>query len=232
MTKNYYLVRHGASTADSGEMELHGVNAPATVEDIPLSDMGRDEALRAAGFFRRLGIIDAVFSSPLIRTFDTAKIIAQPLGLEVQTLPEVKEVDLSGVLNFFKRGSGKMPVKFSPRDLPFELYRSIMLASGSFFFTVWRVGNLPENEQPEQVRKRLEAAFRILDATPFRNILIVTHGFFLTYIASWFVQNDPAALLSLRGRVWVPNCSVTKIVSTDGKLRLAYFAQDNYDRIS
>lgn len=231
--KTYYLVRHGASTADSAEMDLNGVHAPATVEDIPLADIGREEAARAGEFFARLGKIDAVFSSPLARTYDTAKIIADRLGIEeVQTIPEVREVDLSGVLNFFKKRSGNSPVKFSPRDLPLDVYRATMLASGTIFFLIWLAANLPNNEKPDEVEARLEEAFGKLDAVSHDNVVVVTHGFFLTFIAYHFLKKDISRLFSLRGRLWVPNCSVTKIVNRNGDFRLRYFARDDYDKMS
>lgn len=232
--KTYYFVRHGASTADSGEMELDGVNAPATVEDIPLSDLGREEAEKCAAFFKRLGNIEAVYSSPLIRTYDTAEIIAKEIDLEVQVLPEVKEVDLSGVLNFFKKRHGRSSVKVSPKDLPLNLFRGVMMGTGLLLFGVWRLmGRIPNNETLEEVKTRVERAFRILAAAPEERIIVASHGYLLTYIGSYLVEKNFANLPNLRGRAWVPNCSVTKIIARDnGELELVYFARDDYDKIS
>lgn len=223
--KTYYFVRHGASTADSGEMELHGVNAPATVEDIPLSDLGKAEAEKAGQFFKKIGGVQAIYSSPLARTHDTAKIIASHLGLEVRVMPEVKEIDLSGILEFFKGGASKSPVKINPKDLPFPLFRSVMQTTASFFFFIWLFGNLPGNETPEEVSARLDEALLQLEAAPEERILVASHGYFISYIGQRLVKQNPGDLLLMRNGIFVPNCSATKISAVNGGLRMSYFAR-------
>ena len=231
--KTYYFVRHGASTADSGEMPLQGVNAPATIEDIPLSDAGRLEAERAADFFERLGNIEAVFSSPMERTHDTAVLIARRLGLEVQLLPEVQEVNVDGVLHFFKKRSGRSPFQLQPGDIPKDLYRAMLMGTGSIFFMIWRgLGRIPDTESPAQVRTRLERALHLLAAAPQERIVVASHGYFITFLATYILQNNPRDFARLRGRIWVPNCSVTKVAAAPGQPpRMIYFARDDYDNI-
>jgi probable phosphoglycerate mutase len=84
VTTRVLLVRHGA-TVSSGEDSFNGET------DIPLSDLGRDEA-RALG--RRLAEerIDAFYASPLSRTLETARLIASPHVKEVVPLPDLREV--------------------------------------------------------------------------------------------------------------------------------------------
>ena len=84
MTTRILLVRHGA-TVSSGEDSFNGET------DIPLSELGRDEA-RALG--RRLAEerIDAFYSSPLSRAMETARLVAAPHGKEVVPLPDLREV--------------------------------------------------------------------------------------------------------------------------------------------
>lgn len=58
-------------------------------EDPPLTDLGRDQARRAA---RSLGAIDGLFASPLVRAATTAAILAEELGVgPVVTLPGLME---------------------------------------------------------------------------------------------------------------------------------------------
>jgi probable phosphoglycerate mutase len=84
VTTRILLVRHGA-TVSSGEDSFNGET------DIPLSELGRDEA-RALG--RRLAEerIAAFYSSPLSRALETARLVAAPHGKEVVPLPDLREV--------------------------------------------------------------------------------------------------------------------------------------------
>ena len=78
------MVRHG-STVLSAEDRFAGVT------DVELSDEGREQARRLA---ERLGRdkINAVYASPLGRTVETARILAAPHNLKVQTCDGLREI--------------------------------------------------------------------------------------------------------------------------------------------
>ncbi|MDT4911519.1 MAG: ribonuclease / adenosylcobalamin/alpha-ribazole phosphatase [Pseudonocardiales bacterium] len=78
------LVRHG-STAHSAEQRFSGRN------DLPLNDVGEQQAAALAA--RSYGTVAAMVSSPLLRTVQTAEIIAAPLGLAVETVDDLVETD-------------------------------------------------------------------------------------------------------------------------------------------
>ena len=78
------LIRH-ATTASTGK-RLGGWT------DTPLDDRGREQARRTAGHLAGLPFA-AVYSSPLKRTRQTARIVAEPHGLPVRTRKGVGEVD-------------------------------------------------------------------------------------------------------------------------------------------
>jgi probable phosphoglycerate mutase len=79
-----FLVRHGA-TVLSAEDRFAGAT------NVPLSDEGRGQVSRLA--IRLQGeSIAAVYASPMDRTVETAKILAQPHGLEVQTRDGLREI--------------------------------------------------------------------------------------------------------------------------------------------
>ena len=64
-----YLIRHGR-TALNAARRLQGRL------DEPLSDVGREQALRASEWFRAHGVrFDRAFSSPLCRAYETARIL-------------------------------------------------------------------------------------------------------------------------------------------------------------
>ena len=79
-----FMVRHGA-TVLSAEDRFAGVT------DVELSEEGREQARRLA---ERLSHekISAVYASPLGRTVETARILAAPHDLEVQTCDGFREI--------------------------------------------------------------------------------------------------------------------------------------------
>ncbi len=79
-----FLVRHGATI-------LTAEDRFAGATDVPLSDEGREQARRLAG---RLGRekLSAVYASTLGRTQETARIIAEPHGLDIVVRDGLKEI--------------------------------------------------------------------------------------------------------------------------------------------
>lgn len=69
-----YIMRHG----DAASLEEAGV---ASDEDRPLTDLGRDEVALMARVLERLDVQpDLVLSSPLVRAWQTAEVMAGHLG--------------------------------------------------------------------------------------------------------------------------------------------------------
>ena len=83
-TTRVFLVRHGATT-------LTAEDRFAGETDVPLADEGREQARRLATRLRQEKI-RSVFASPLGRTVETARILAEPLGCEVQTRDGLREI--------------------------------------------------------------------------------------------------------------------------------------------
>ena len=79
------LVRHG-------QTEWNQLGRIQGRTDIPLNDTGIMQA-RAAGEWLSQRSIDAVYSSPMQRAFDTATEIARPHGLPVISLDDIIEID-------------------------------------------------------------------------------------------------------------------------------------------
>jgi len=79
-----YLVRHGATT-------LTAEDAFAGETDVPLSDVGRDQLRKLA---RRLAHepIAAFYASPLGRTMETARILAEPHGKPIRAVSGLREI--------------------------------------------------------------------------------------------------------------------------------------------
>ena len=85
MTTRIYLVRHG-STVLTAEDRFAGSS------DVPLSDAGREQVRRLAARLAKEPIA-AFYASPMGRTMETARILAQPHGKEVSPRDGFREID-------------------------------------------------------------------------------------------------------------------------------------------
>jgi len=85
MSTRILLVRHGATV-------LTAENRFAGATDVPLGDEGRHQVRQLAS---RLAAepLAAVYSSPLARTLETARVIADPHRLPVRQMPGLREMD-------------------------------------------------------------------------------------------------------------------------------------------
>lgn len=84
------LVRHGVSDHTARKLFSGGLGGA----DPPLNDEGRAQARATADWLASLGdALDALVSSPVRRTRETAEILAERLGLEVALEPGVAEME-------------------------------------------------------------------------------------------------------------------------------------------
>lgn len=80
------LLRHGVTPSTERKVFSGGGGA-----DPGLTDTGWEQAKRAGDWLERLGGVDAVVASPMRRTQETAGVVADALGLDVQTEPGLVE---------------------------------------------------------------------------------------------------------------------------------------------
>jgi len=84
MATRVFLIRHGATT-------LTAEDRFAGETDVPLSDLGRDQLRRLAARLAHEKIA-AVYTSPLSRTMDSARLIAEPHELPVTAREGLREI--------------------------------------------------------------------------------------------------------------------------------------------
>ncbi|MFJ2947152.1 bifunctional RNase H/acid phosphatase [Streptomyces sp. NPDC087226] len=84
----FVLLRHG-ETPLTPQKRFSGSGG----SDPSLSGIGREQAERAGEFLARRGTVEAVVSSPLARTRETARIVAARLGLDVAVDDGLRETD-------------------------------------------------------------------------------------------------------------------------------------------
>jgi broad specificity phosphatase PhoE len=83
-----YLIRHGETAWNaSGRWQGHA--------DIPLNDAGRQQARRLGARLAREGVrFDAIYSSDLLRAWETASLVGEALGASPAALPALRELDV------------------------------------------------------------------------------------------------------------------------------------------
>lgn len=152
LNNKYYILRHGEALANVREIMS---SFPETFEN-PLTGLGREMIMVAAETLSKKHI-DLIFASDVLRTKQTAGIVAEKLNLPVNFDTRLREMDF-GTFN------GK-PVS--------ELDEYFKEESD-------RIKNsIPGGESYEQISDRIFNFLEDIDEKyQGKNILIVTHGFF------------------------------------------------------
>jgi broad specificity phosphatase PhoE len=106
-----YLIRHGDALPDANEVRA------GSYDDQHLTDLGRRQAAALAARLRSTHF-DALYSSPLERALQTAAPLAVSLGLDVNPVPDLRELD-------FARIGPAPPPGATPADLAVHLRAQI-----------------------------------------------------------------------------------------------------------
>lgn len=147
MTTTVYLLRHG-------EYENPKNVNPGRLPGFHLSPVGKKQAERLAEIFSKKSI-NAVYASPLERTLETAKIIAQKLNLPVVTDQRLSEVQ-------------------SPFDgLPMREIEALALAGKIYTKKYFDQGL----ERIPEIFRRMDRCLRdIIHKQPGKHVIVVSHG--------------------------------------------------------
>lgn len=148
------LLRHGV-TPLTGEKRFSGTGG-----DPDLTELGQAQARAAAERLvqARFGRIDAILASPLQRTQQTARAVAEQVGLQVRTEPGLREMD-------FGRFEG---LTFAEARHRFPAEVDLWLAD---------TGNAPPGGESvaQAAARAAQARDRIIARFPRRTVLAVTH---------------------------------------------------------
>ena len=155
-----WLVRHGQTDWNlTGRWQGQASHAPE------LNDVGRTQALSIRDQLKNVRF-SAVYSSDLLRSRQTAELIAEPFGLPVTLEPRLREMNLGsweGMLSDDIRA--QFPQELMMRDLDPLNTRA------------------PQGESPLEVAARVYAAMDDIAAKhPGNSVLIVGHGVSLAVI--------------------------------------------------
>ena len=193
-------MRHGETSAN-----LAGVWHGSL--DTPLTERGREQALRVARFLRgRCAEASAVYTSPLLRARDTALAIAESLGLELRLERGLSEYHLGS-------WEGKTYRELhETHRLWDEMRRDPDFAPHG-------------GESPRQVTERITAALRrIGEVHPGERVIVVTHGGALSMALAAIIDGDYT-----RWRRVMANCAVSELVLEPAPELLSFNQTDHLD---
>lgn len=185
MTTTFYLIRHAAH-------DWLGRGIAGRLPGVNLNAAGREQAKRLAV---RLGDVPfaAVYASPLERARETAEPLAARVGLPLQTLDEINEIN-------FGDWTGKTfpELDGDPRWPAFNTFRS-----GT---------RIPDGETMAEVQLRMVTAMeRLRDKNPDGAVALVGHGDPITAAVAYFL----GVPLDLCGRIEIEPASVSIVALAD-----------------
>ena len=182
--KNLYYIRHGLSQANIEEMWGGQTESALTLE-------GQEQALVAGQAIKSQGIaIDALYSSPLSRAYDTARIIAYQINY-----PEDKIIrdDI-----FLERSFGEQD--------------GIVREPGFFDrYTYAETDNFIGGETVADLQARADRALDLLRKVDADTVLLVGHGAFGRALRR-HINNQPPSDEFTSGLLLIPNCELIKLI--------------------
>ena len=190
MTK-FIIVRHGQSEANLKEIY-------AGRFDVPLTETGRKQAALVTEYVLKTYRVDAVYSSPLLRTRETVKKIAEKANVPLQICEGIAEIC-----------GGEWEGKTLPEIA--KTYTKDAL--------LWKndIGNSRPTggESFAEVQARADKALRDIAKThENQNVVIGTHGGVIRCMQCHF-ENKPISYM--KEIDWVPNASVSEVNFENGR---------------
>lgn len=190
-----YLVRHGST--EWNERQLW-----QGVVDTELSEKGRMQA-KAIAWFLKGKEISKIFSSPMRRAFETARIIAQEIGYKWDIVTDFRlrecEIRLWNGKNFEQ-----------------------VLSDHHDAFNEWRTNLFSNVEGAESLGSVQERMYNFLQEIvvhyPNENVIIVSHAIALRMLIAKVLGLMPPAHLNFG----LDNASLSCLVAKDGNLRVKF----------
>ncbi|MBI4118346.1 MAG: histidine phosphatase family protein [Parcubacteria group bacterium] len=163
--KNVYFVRHG-ETGSNRDRTHQGPNEP-------LTDLGRKQAEIVADRLTRIPF-DVIVASDLKRAHETSMAISKKTGKEVVESPLFRERKIVTEL-----------IGLPHKSLEAEQIRSKVRAR--YDDPLWHYS---DEENFFDLRGRAKEAIAFLEHYPQDNIVVVTHGMFLTTLIGVLIEPD------------------------------------------
>ena len=188
------FLRHGQAVNNT-EKVLAG-----RTPGVPLTPEGREQARGAAGLLERLGV-SAVYSSPIQRAHDTARIVAEHNSLGVTLDERLIELEMG--------------------DFTGMKYDDIIASRGDVFSEFYRGGReLAEAgvETFDHVKSRIgDIAEHVIKKHPGQNVVLVTHMDPIKAMLAAVIDPGPERLSD----IIIPNASLNLFREHGGRLYMS-----------
>ena len=197
--KKIIMVRHGESVTNVTRVFTGQL-------DVPLTETGREQALRMAEYMDKYHV-DKMYASPLVRALDTAKAIAIRQNCQIETVDALMEINAG---NWHGR-----PFEEIAEEFP-ETYQA------------WRkdIGTAVTDggESCAQLYDRVVGFFEKVLQEPEETVCLVCHATPIRMIESFIEAGSVKAAQEIP---WVPNASVT-VYEYDGAFHLVERGTSHY----
>ncbi len=232
MATELFFFRHGESLDNVAGVAFDqmDVNEEGFLDN-PLSDLGKQQAAGAAEWLVSKGIKpDILYSSGLARSTMTAEPIAEKFGLEINVLPELREVFVDkGTMGNLKHENNlsrtlyQLPGGKDVRDF-------IMNTGVRIAFNTWSIAGLPGFESTSDLKARAGYCLDVLAARPEKRVAAVAHNFFLGALLLELIDRNPMNYFAAAPHLGLmANCSCTCVVAHPPRFRLRYAAVKTSD---
>lgn len=201
-----FLIRHADAIPEADEIIPGGA-----YDDLPLSRLGREQALALAARLRALSF-HAAYSSPLRRCQETAAPLLEHLHLQTELVPDIQEIRLGN----------PFPLPADTHDLE-ALTRALQLRQVEIVRRVGQSGSwnaIPNSEPARDFRQRVITA---IDGIAHRHqgerVLVFCHGGVInTYVAE---------VLGLEKDFFFPAANTSiNVIRVNGQQRVVYVLND------
>jgi broad specificity phosphatase PhoE len=186
LMNHLYLIRHGENRANL-TLEFSYKNV-----DYPLTPRGVLQAQQTAAYLADKEI-DAIYSSPLKRTLQTAEIIASHLNLEIEVLENFREMNV-GQLEGHPDLTEAWKINYQVTD-------------------AWWAGQpekpFPGGENRTNLWARMQAGLtQISEGKSGRNLVVIGHGGLFTFTVEYLCPQDDFSWLEESVNY---NCSISEV---------------------
>ena len=198
---NFIFVRHGESLANKDDVCIGHT-------DLDLSETGKIQAELTAEYIIRNFKVDKVYSSDLIRAYNTARAVADKLNLSVTTDKNLRELHFG----------------------TWEMQKIADLVANEAEFKVW-MNDISKTKCPggetvvHMFDRVLDAIEKIAKENYGKTVLVASHA---TPIRAIQCACEGKTIDEMKNVPWVSNASVSTAIYQDGKLKIIEFSQDNH----
>ena len=207
------FIRHGQTDFNKSNI------TQGSEVDPDINKFGILQAEKTGEFIQKNFIIDKIYTSPLLRAKNTAKIISKKLNfknkiIEDKTIIEVSKGILSGknkneVNEFINKNKELKKISNLRKNNNFKY-----LLNYEKYFNIW--SNIVKAENLDKIKDRTLNFFNKIKSNK-GNIIVITHGSFIDHLVYNLTYSNQTPKNSIKGTQ--SNCSLTiiKIINDEYK---------------